>query len=596
MRRLLVTTLLALTAVSVSVPAVSAKTPKLKIRHVAFEGNSAYTAGRLEGLMLSRPSRFLASSYYYPEIFSDDLDNLILFYRQNGYLDARIADTSAVVDSTGKVVDIAIAIEEGIRTHVEGVTIFGNEHFPDSVLRPYLGLKKGDPLRRPVIENAVAAMLWLYAEHGYLDASVTPQVQISTEAHLAVVDYAVRERQQARIDSVMVTESVRTKRYVITRELSFTKGEIIKYSRLLQSQRRLYLTGLFESAFVRPVAAASGDSTRKDILIEIKERPSSELGMSVGYGTIEKFRGRIELTTKSLAGTARQAGLAIEANFISQKISGSFSEPWTLGTRWKTDLNLFGVLRQEPAYHTQSFGASLTMGRKLTTNTTASIAYRFENTDFTQIDVAAMLNGVDPRIRSLTFSIMHDTRDNLFDPQGGWYALWSNEIAGSFLQGSNTFARVLVSLKHFRPLGHRATVAGSIQGGWMDSFGSSEDIPLNERFYTGGPTTLRGFGYQMAGPLDENSEPLGGKFKLVWNVIEVRSAVYKLLGAAAFLDVGNVWTDIKDFDLSSWRADAGGGLRLNTPIGIVRVDCGVNLDRQGDEPRTRIFLGMGHAF
>jgi len=289
-------------------------------------------------------------------------------------------------------------------------------------------------------------------------------------------------------------------------------------------------------------------------------------------------------------------GTALEANFIEQGINGSFTEPWTFGTRWRTDVNIFLQFRQEPGYKTQTLGARVTLGRRVGFHTTVATSYRFENTDLTEVTALAYPKDLDPHVRSLSLSITHDTRDNLFDTQSGTYIDWTNELAGSFLQGSNTFARSVVTLKVFKPLGREVVVGSALEIGWMDFFGASEEIPLNERFYTGGPTSLRGFGYQLVGPLDENGKPLGGQFQIVWNLFELRKAIYRLLGAAAFVDVGNVWTDIDSFHLRNLRPTVGIGLRLNSPIGIVRLDYGVNVDRKKTESQGKLFLSMGQAF
>jgi len=569
---------------------------KLKVSKVNFEGNNAFNADRLEGLMLTRTSRFLSRSYYYPEVFADDIDNLMAFYRHNGYLEAQVVDTLVNTDTVEQSVDITIRVDEGELTRVEGVTIFGNQFFTDSVLRPHIKFQNGDPLLRRAIQDGVLSILNLYAENGFLDASVTPNVQVNQDVHLAMIDIVIGERSQAKIDSIHIQGLQKTKRYIVTRELSFRPVEIIKYSRLLGSQRRLYLTGLFESIFVRPIPSPSGDSTAKDVLIELKEKPSSEFGIMIGYGSIEKIRGRIELTTSNLAGTARQIGTAFEANFIEQGISGSFTEPWTFGTHWRTDINIFLQFRQEPGYKTQTLGARVTLGRRLGFHTTVAASYRFENTDITEVTALAYPKDLDPHVRSLSLSITHDTRDNLFDTQSGTYIDWINELAGSFLQGSNTFARSIVTLKVFKPIGGESVVGSAFEIGWMDFFGASEEIPLNERFYTGGPTSLRGFGYQLVGPLDENGKPLGGQFKIVWNLFELRKAIYKLLGSAAFVDIGNVWTDINAFRMGDLRPSVGIGLRINSPIGIVRLDYGVNVDRKETESQGKLFLSMGQAF
>lgn len=574
----------------------AAEQQRFKVRSVSFEGNTAFTAGRLQNLMLTRPSAFLSPTKFYPEIFADDLDNLLMFYRQNGYLDAQIADTLVQVDTLVRRVDISITLSEGPRTFVEGVTIFGNEFFSDSLLRSFIKFQKGDPLRRPFIEDAVASMLSHYAENGFLDASVTPNVGINTETHLAVVDFILKEKSQARIDSIVIAGLEKTKRHVIARELQFSPGETIRYSRLLKSQRRLYLTGLFESIFVRPAPAGADGSAKRNILVEIKEKRSSEFAVSVGYGSIEKIRGRVELSTQNLAGTARQSGIVLEANFIRQGITVSFSEPWTLGSRWQTDLSIYGHLRQEPGYDAATYGGRTTVGRKISGFTTLSLGYRFENTSLSDIKVHEAVESLDPRIRSLTVSLLHDTRDNFFDAQRGWYASWTNELAGSFLQGSDTFARSIIAFKFFQPVGRQAVIGSALEMGWMDSFGESEEIPLNERFYAGGPTTIRGFGYQMAGPRDDAGNPSGGRFKTIWNAIELRRSIYRVVGGTVFLDVGNVWSDIDAFKLNDIRSTIGIGLRVNSPLGIVRLDYGLKLDRRSGEPSGRLFLVMGQAF
>jgi len=587
----------ALVVVSMTLSALGQNSPKPKVKSVTYSGNVTYEASRLEGLMLTRPSRFLATSRFRPEIFEDDLETLTTFYRQNGFLQAQITDTIISIDSAANEVDITIALEEGARTFVEGVTIFGNGFFADSALMKYIGMKRDDPLRRPVIEDAVVTLLSLYAEHGFLDASVTPKVQVNDSAHLALVDFSIHEGVRSRVGSINIVGADRTQPYVIIRELSFSEGDTIKYSELIGSQRRLYLTGLFESVFVRPVSPAEGEAaTSREIRIELKEKQSSELAFSVGYGTVEKARGRIELSTFNLSGTARKAGVSTEANFIKQGASVSFSEPWTLGTRWRTDLSLFGQLRQEPAYHAEILGAKLTVGRKLGAHTTASLSFRLENTNLSRVDLVGPVEDMDPRIRSTALTFSHDTRDNLFDPSQGWYVNLSNEVAGSFLHGSNTFVKSVLTVKKFRPLGRQAVLGSALEFGWMDSFGETDDIPLNERFYTGGPTSLRGFSYQEVGPLDVNGEPLGGQLKLVWNLLELRQSIYRMVGGALFIEIGNVWLNPDKASLSDLRADIGAGLRVNSPLGIVRLDYGVNVDRQGDEPRARLFLSMGQAF
>nr|MBN2277373.1 outer membrane protein assembly factor BamA [candidate division Zixibacteria bacterium] len=569
---------------------------RFKVRRLEISGTRAFRPERLKRLMLTRPSSFLSSSNFYPDVLYNDLDNLVTFYHQNGYLEMKMVDTVIHYDSSSARVDLNLKIEEGKLTRVAGVTIFGNTVFSDSVLLHELKIHEGDPFRRNLVQDGMVAMVYLYAEQGYLNAVIKPDIRINSDTYLAIIDFTVIERSRANIAKINLSGNVKTRPYVIRRELDFAPGEIVRYSKLMTAQRRLYLTGLFESVFIRPQEAGDPDSTARDILVEVKESLASEFNISAGYGSVEKLRGRIELLSHNLSGRAWQVGTNINGSAIKRGAEASFSEPWTFGTRWRTDLNLLFEFLVEPGYDLSRYGGRLTIGRNLGEKANISLAFRSEDARLRHIEVTELPDDFDSRIRSFALSLIRDTRDNLFNPSRGIYTEWSNEIAGAFLKGNNTFARSIIRGKYFLTV-NRATVVGSaLEIGWMDYFGASDQIPLSERFYTGGPNSVRGFKYQRLGPLDSAGVPLGGKFMVVWNVAEVRRVIYKMIGAAVFIDYGSVWRRAADFRFGDMRASIGAGLRASTPIGIIRLDYGINVDHKGKEPSGRLYFSMGNTF
>lgn len=569
---------------------------KVKIKSVNFSGNSAFSGKRLSRLMLTRPSGFLNKSYFYPEILEEDIANLTLFYHNNGYLEVTVEEPVISIDSLNNEAIIDLAIVEGPLTTVEDISILGNEVFDDSTLLQKIKLRQGDPFKRPRVQEGMIAIASLYADHGYLDAAVKPDVKISYESHLAMIDLIITENYQATIANIQISGLEKTKEYVLKRELNFKRGQVVSYSKLLNSQRRLYLTGLFESVFIRPIAAAGNNSRQKTILVEAKEKLSGEMNIAVGYGSVDKARGRFEVLNSNLFGTARQAGASISASFIRQAAEASFSEPWTLGLRFKTDINLLYEYLIEPGYDVSRFATRFTVGKSLRRNSHVGLTYRFEEANLKNVEVSRIPATIDSRTRSLTLSFVYDTRDNLFNPKTGKYIEWTNELAGSFLKGNNTFIRSILKLKGFYSYNPQTIFASAIEIGWMEYFGTSEDIPLNERFYAGGPNSIRGFGYQLVGPLEADDIPLGGKFKAIWNVFEVRRTIYKLFGVAIFLDAGNVWSDISDFHIKDVRFATGPGLRANTPIGLMRLDLGINLFPEDREAKTKWHFSVGHSF
>jgi outer membrane translocation and assembly module TamA len=130
-----------------------------------------------------------------------------------------------------------------------------------------------------------------------------------------------------------------------------------------------------------------------------------------------------------------------------------------------------------------------------------------------------------------------------------------------------------------------------------------DDLPASERFFAGGDTTVRGWGQDQLGTpatLDLNGFPKGGNSVVVLNA-ELRVPVWRDVGVVAFLDGGNVFRRIEDFDVSEIRGAAGFGLRYRSPVGPLRLDLGFKLDRQtlpnGREERpTALFVSLGQAF
>lgn len=569
---------------------------RFKVKSVTFEGNQAFTERRLQRVLLTQPSRFLSPSHYHPEILDEDLNNLVLFYQQNGYLDAQVIDYNVTTDSVRREVRIHIQVNEGELTQVEGLTVFGNTVFTDSLLLQKIKIRSGDPLKQRRIEEATLSILSLYADEGYLDAQIKPDVRIDSAAHLALIDFVISEKVQFKVGETRMQGLEKTKPGVVRRELLFAPGEVIRYSRLLESQRRLYLTGLFYSVFIQPQPAASGDSTTKDILVDLKENKSIEFNLAAGYGSVEKARGRMEIFNHNLVGSALKAGVSAKVSFISRGLELSFTDPWTFGLRLRTDANFMLEYLEEPGYDINRRVGRLVIGRAFGKRSNISFGYRYQNAKIKNIQVSDIPDQLETNLRTLTISLILDTRDNLFNSTQGTCFEWKNELAGSFLRGTDTFIRSVGRLRYFYSWKRSTILATALEVGWMDFFGESKDIPLSERFYTGGPNSLRGFGYQLVGPLDAERDPVGGRFMLVWNLLEIRQALYKMFGMALFADVGNVWPEPKDFHLEDIRTSAGFGLRVNTPVGILRLDYGFNLQPKPGEPGGKLYFSMGHAF
>jgi outer membrane protein insertion porin family len=211
----------------------SRKPMPCKIKTVAFVNNRVYSDRQLRQVMVSRPPSLFASTVYRKEILADDLKSLALFYHQNGYLDARIAESSVRVDSGLGQVYISITMEEGQLTRIDGMGVLGNRVFTDETLLELIRLKAGDPFEKLRIERATLALLRFYADHGYLEADVEPEGRIDSVAHRAILDFRIQEGHQSIVGDIVLDGLEKTRPKVIFRELRFIRGDVLNYSRLL---------------------------------------------------------------------------------------------------------------------------------------------------------------------------------------------------------------------------------------------------------------------------------------------------------------------------------------------------------------------------
>lgn len=203
----------------------------------------------------------------------------------------------------------------------------------------------------------------------------------------------------------------------------------------------------------------------------------------------------------------------------------------------------------------------------------------------------------DLGLSSISASMVTDTRDDPVTPVSGRFGLidleWSSAQLGSrapFLKG---FGQQFL----YWPVGAGVVVAAAGRLGMSWTLGADEPalLPIIERFFAGGATTLRGFSLDRAGPLDGGGYPLGGNMLLIGN-LEVRFPILRSLGGAVFSDHGGVYSEVSSFGIADLNHNVGAGLRWDTPLGPVRFDYGIRLGDIGAGSRRQWHFTIGHAF
>jgi len=369
-----------------------------------------------------------------------------------------------------------------------------------------------------------------------------------------------------------------------------------------------------------PDAAASGDPTvvgvdpsstlpgaqTWPVAIRVEERPPRSVLASIGYGTEDRARVEFGWQHRHLLGSGRALRVRARHSSLLTGLEFDVLIPRFAGTRAQANLSLDSRLETLEAYDARRIEAKLEFGRSLSNGGRFAFGQRVELTRTDDVSPAAESILDDPEqssLQSALFAQLDVGRlDDRASPTSGQSARFSTQLATQALGSENEFLRSELDLRAFRPitrfgLNAPGVLAGRLRLGTTLPFGATQDddIPLTERFFAGGGDSVRGFEFQQLGPLDASGEPLGGTSLLIAN-LEWRVPLTQRFGSVLFVDAGQVDLEPLRFTASELFYAAGAGLRLNTPVGPIRLDLASLLNRPIDQDRFRIHFSIGHTF
>lgn len=595
---------------------------RITVAEVRVEGSSVFTAKQIKSMMATRESGWLRSRPFREDVLEQDRDTIAGQYADAGYLSADVKQT-VTRTADGERVLIGLRIFEGRQTLIGNISFAGNEALSTAELSAVLKMKPAAPFSDRILEEDRYRVLSLYSARGYLYAHVEAEkVPVFAEEapgrngresgpaalpEVLSIQFRVTEDRQVTIGKVILRGNVETRDKVILRELEPRTGEPYSYESILKSQQRIYRFGYFNQAKFEPVHPYEKEYV-KDMIFTVEERPAGAVEFGIGYGTLDRLRGFVEVSHRNIFGTARYASLRLEASDILERSAFTFQEPWFLGQRYLdskfllvwSDSKRINEETREVYYQTRKTTASYGVERSKN-GLKVSLTYQYENVENYNVQPAAELSAEDSGrvlISSLSPAIILDKRDDPFNPRrGGIHGLNIKE-AMNLIGSKADFTKLTVQSTWYLPVAGNTIAALSARAGMGWPHHETLEVPLHERFYLGGSTTVRGFTQDSVGPSNPdasgNAIPTGGSSMIQLNA-ELRLNTAAGGGVVLFTDAGNVWVDQK-IRLDDLRASYGAGFRYHTPVGPLRIDYGQKINRRSGESPGELHFNIGHAF
>jgi outer membrane protein insertion porin family len=581
---------------------------KGSVTSVRFEGNAHFSDRVLRKQMKTRQKTIFAfvdkSGRLDETQLQDDLQKIREFYQNHGYVDVAVRDVRKERTSGGAL-QIVIVVEEGPLYHVGKISFVGYKATNEQKLRALLKMKEGDVYSAKAIKDDAKAMADAYGSGGYVDLTVIPE---SSPAHGGLIDltYRIEEGQRSYVERINIIGNTRTKDKVIRREVLIAPGDVFNTVRVETSKKRLENLGYFSKVETFPVD--TGVEGRKNLDIQVEEKRTGSLNFGAGFSTVDSLIGFIELTQvnfditnwPSLTGGGQKLRIRLQGGLERKDAEIVLTEPWFMDRPIAVSFSGFyhEANYLSSLYDQRNYGFSLDVRKGILPYLYATLGYRLENIDAFNIAGSASPQLVaetgDSTKSVVTASLVFDRRDNPFLTRHGERITYTWWVAGpggtEEIYGFDVEASKYWHLPWDTILLVNAEVAG------VDSWGDQTKlVKIYDRLFLGGSNNLRGFEFRDVGPKDENGEPLGGQ-SMARVTVEYTFPIIEKARGAIFYDTGFVNTNPWDYNFNNVASDIGFGLRLDLPIGPLRLDYGIPIQQAGNHGSGKFNFNVGYQF
>ena len=555
-----------------------------------FEGNEAlsskvlkeqivmYAHGKLAGFILGKQPYPFNS-----EVFRRDTDRLKAFYQSEGFLHVDIRP-QLNTDDKEKKVKIVYRITEGAPILVQRVDFNiapgeDNETAIKNVVEkitPNLSLQTGKRFRDKALKADEELLLNRLAEKGFAYSEITADLELLTDQNRIHLAYNIVPGPRCYFGDIQITGHRNTPSQTILRQLAFKEGAPYTPSLMQKSQQRVYQLGVFRYVTVR-VGFSEAKQDTLPVEIVLREAPRLTTKIGVGYGKEDRFRVFLNLSRPWFLGDARRIELeARHSGLEPYNINVKLTQPGFLHPSGNAIINPFMRREKEPGFTVDRAGGTVTFQRQLTLSLESYINYTLEqdNLRISELTREQGLQNLDVSIynkSSLTFGLALDTSEPPLTPDRGLYSGFTVTYSGVGFRNDFTYTRTLIDVRKYKKLSTKWVLAGRLKLGAMFPTGSNEVTPIEERFYSGGSNSVRGWARSQLGPKSDAGVPIGGN-SLLENSWEVRFPLWKIFSGVTFLDVGNAWRSRFTYKFGELKYAAGMGLRVGTPIGPIRLD------------------------
>ena len=593
---------------------------EIKVEQIQIIGNQALKDKEIKSFLETREESILSflsgAGTFNNEAFERDQMRIVQLYYNKGYMQAVVKKPNVSMSPDRSKLYITIAVEEGPRFKVGLVEVSGDLLRPRKELTSLVGMTEGDWFSSEKLRLAMDRLGKIYKDEGYAYVNVIPNTRFVEDLKAIDLDFEIRKGPKVKIGRIEINGNSTTRDKVIRREMRIYEGDEYSSSKIKRSQQLIQRLGFFENVRIDP--ARSDDPTRMNLNVIVSEKPTGTFQVGAGFSSVENLVGQAQISQNNLFGRGQSLSFQGTVSSLRSMANLRFSENYFMDSRVQFSANVYRFDNNYFNFTRESLGGNLSLGYPITDDFTASGTYTIEKVQATVggFGVTSSSRQVTPAnvfsnglTSSFRLSLFYDTRNNRIFPSKGTFMSGSIEEASRYLGSTNEFTRYNLRHRYYYSLGANIVLKSNVNWGYITSR-SPAGIPIFERFFIGGPLTVRGFFRNSLGPQVEVPIQLlpssgttdfiiGGTEQLFFN-FEFEFPIFQQLGirGVGFLDGGNAFQRQDEYldKLKTFRFAWGFGVRWFSPIGPLRFEWGFPFDPQGTEQDSVFEFSIGNFF
>jgi outer membrane protein insertion porin family len=611
-----------------------------RLVNVEFSGNKYFGSELLRGRIKIQPAAYASPGRYSSELLQDDVASIRTLYDANGFQESDV-QSQLVDDYKGHHGDLSVrfVIQEGQQTRVASLAIEGNQQLSGDEILGVVGSSKGQPYSEFNVSADRDNILAIYYDQGFSEARFAADQEklpgAGPNAGPTVrLTYHITEGRQVLVARVLLSGYEHTRPGVISRQVGIKAGEPLSEGTVVETQRKLYNLGIFSRVSVAP-QNPEGEDTDKTIVVMVDEARRYTIAYGLGFeaqrlgsttsATSQSLsfapRGTLEITKANLTGRADSLSFKARVSTIQGRALLTYTAQNYFGSpNFNLQLSAdYITSRDVQTFDSRRAEGTIRLAQRLSSISSIFYRYAYRHVVASNLQIAVEeipLFSQNTEVSEFGVSWLRDRRNSVSDPSRGDFENVDVDVAIKAIASSANFIRVYLQNSTYHPIGRRLVFARSTRFGMQTPYGNSlsGDIPLPERFFAGGGTSLRGFGLNQAGPRDPvTGFPIGGQAELIFNQ-DLRFPMHlpligDRLGGAVFYDAGNVFPSIREISLrisppaatignaigpngqpttvcltnctnqlKYFSHTAGFEFRYGTPIGPIALDLGYQLN------------------